>query len=462
MKDLTSVFAPAADLARAPPSAAAARKAHKAPVAAAEAGLAPAAAAPRVDTRPVRDIIHERVLAAAADADGEDPFYVGDLGELVRQHGQWRRLLPRVEPFYGACPTLAALGTGFDCASKAEIEMALDSGVDASRIIYANPCKQASHIRHAAMRGVRVMTFDNADELYKVKDVMPDAKMVLRILTDDSRSICRFGVKFGASLASVPALLRTAKEIGIDVVGISFHVGSGCFDAAAFGDAVMRARQAFDIGLALGFDFKLLDIGGGFPGRSAEGLQFETIANVLRPAIDEHFPDDVRVIAEPGRYFASSVFTLAVNIVARRVVANVEPAPASPSSPTTSHAALDANGNTTAPLADAPSFMYYINDGMYGSFNCLTFDHAVVKAMPLLRDGHFCDESDPAAEHLYACSIWGPTCDSIDCIGRDLMLPQMKIGDWLYFANMGAYTMAAASPFNGFKKSAIQYTNTAL
>jgi ornithine decarboxylase len=94
---------------------------------------------------------------------------------------------------------------------------------------------------------------------------------------------------------------------------------------------------------------------------------------------------------------------------------------------------------------------------MYGSFNCITFDHALCEAKPLLRDRVF-GQDIQADLSLYHCSIWGPTCDSIDCITRAAFLPEMNIGDWLYFENMGAYTMAAASTFNGFKKSDITYT----
>ncbi|KAI9000228.1 pyridoxal-dependent decarboxylase [Gaertneriomyces semiglobifer] len=388
--------------------------------------------------------------------DAEDSFFVGDLGEVVRQYDQWRALLPRVEPFYAVkcnpdpmvLKTLASLGTGFDCASKGEIQMALDLGMDPSKIIYANPCKQASHIRFATNVGVRMMTFDNADELRKVKAIQPDAQMVLRILTDDSRSICRFGIKFGASMATVPHLLQTARELDMNVIGISFHVGSGCFDANAFGEAVLLARKAFDEGKAWGYDFHLLDIGGGFPGANASGITFQQIAAVLRPTIDENFGPEVRVIAEPGRYFVSSAFSLATNVVARRVV------PRDRQTPSTENMA---DGVTTQD--DHPAFMYYINDGVYGSFNCLMFDHAVVTPRVLTRNGMFMHRQVPQ-EAEFACSMWGPTCDSIDCIGRNFSLPEMQVGDWVHFDNMGAYTMCAASNFNGFKKSTIIYTNT--
>jgi ornithine decarboxylase len=390
-----------------------------------------------------------------SDYDSEDSFYVADLSQVSMQYKQWVDLLPRVKPFYGTFVLIVAVkcnpddmviktlydhGSGFDCASKAEIQAALSTGISPENIIFANPCKQISHIRFAASKGVHNMTFDNLDELHKVKVHMPEAKMVLRILTDDSKSKCRFGIKFGASMSIVPQLLSAAKDLGIEVIGISFHVGSGCFDASSFKDAVYLARTAFDIGEALGFSFTLLDIGGGFPGRSPTGLQFPDIAKLIGPAIDELFPPHVRVISEPGRYFVMNAYTLAVNIIARRVVTQES-----------------TKGMMTKEDAH-PGFMYYINDGMYGSFNCITFDHAEVTPKPLVRSGVFC--SGEIENTHYPCSIWGPTCDSIDCIGRTMSLPEMFVGDFLMFENMGAYTMAAASLFNGFKKSSIVYTRT--
>lgn len=220
---------------------------------------------PVVKSQQVDTILQERI--ANCDVDTEDAFFVADLASVAHQYRQWTDLLPRVRPFYAVkcnpdplvSTTLHKLGAGFDCASKAELQLALDLGADPASIIFANPCKQVSHIRFAAQKGIQKMTFDNADELVKVKLHMPDAKMVLRILTDDSKSVCRFGIKFGAAIGLVADLLKLATELEIEVVGISFHVGSGCFDASSFKDAVVLARQAFDIGESLGFNFSLLD-----------------------------------------------------------------------------------------------------------------------------------------------------------------------------------------------------------
>ena len=82
-----------------------------------------------------------------------------------------------------------------------------------------------------------MMTFDNADELYKIARAHPRAKCIIRILTDDSKSLCPFGIKFSTSLAAVPGLLAEVRELSIDVIGVSFHVGSGCYDPSVYMDA---------------------------------------------------------------------------------------------------------------------------------------------------------------------------------------------------------------------------------
>ncbi|KAI8388374.1 pyridoxal-dependent decarboxylase [Radiomyces spectabilis] len=398
-----------------------------------------------VYNRPVRDIIKQKLDAITAskwETDQENAFFVGDLGEVYRQHLRWQALLPRIQPFFAVksnpdpmvVKLLASLGLGFDCASKSEIQQVLDVCGDPTRIIYANPCKQASFIRYAAQQNVAKMTFDNAEELHKIKMLYPNAELVLRILTDDSKSLCQLGLKFGAPLDTVEHLLQTAKDLELNVIGVSFHVGSGCLDEHAFSDAVLRARRVFDQGQAMGFNFTLLDVGGGFPGADIQdGITFEKVAAVLGPAVDQLFPPEVRVIAEPGRYFVSSAFTICTHVIGRRTV----------------QTEVDENA----------SYMYYVNDGMYGSFNCILFDHQVVQPK-VLRKGDTYMYGEKVESPEFTCSVWGPTCDSIDCLTNASRLPLLEEGDWMYWENMGAYTICAASQFNGFKKSDVVYTNT--
>jgi len=388
-------------------------------------------------------VINASRLADADEPNAEKAFFVADLSQVYRQHKRWKACLPEIQPFYAVkcnpdpyvIRLLAALGTGFDCASNGEISQVLNvGGIDPSRIIFANPCKATSFVRSAAMAGVNMMTFDNTDELYKIARANPGAKLIVRILTDDSKSLCAFGVKFGAPLATVPGLLSKARELHLDVVGVSFHVGSGCYDTSVYTDAIMRSRAVFDMGKDVGYTFSLLDVGGGF-----EDALFEQAAAHLSSAINQYFPNrlGINIIAEPGRYFVSKAFKLAANIIARR--------------------APGAGDLTKASQAsDQPGIMYYINDGVYGAFNCILYDHQVIHPFVLSMDGSFHVSS---SEPTQLSSVWGPTCDSIDCVSPKTVLPSaLRVGDWLGFDNMGAYTMCAASQFNGFELSNVIYT----
>ncbi|KZS88107.1 ornithine decarboxylase [Sistotremastrum niveocremeum HHB9708] len=411
---------------------------------------------------PVDKLIREGIRNSAtaslsSEVDAEQAFFVADLSVVYQQFKRWTRCLPGIEPFYAVkcnpdpyvLRLLAALGTGFDCASRGEISQVLSMGsIDPSRIIFANPCKALSFIRHAKKSSVDMMTFDNADELYKIQRVHPTAKLVIRILTDDSQSIVRLGLKFGAPLANVPELLAKAKQLGLDVIGVSFHVGSGCKDPLAFEDAVFRARTAFDMGVEAGYRFTLLDVGGGF-----EDDGFEVTASVLSGALVKCFgglmKNGVRVIAEPGRFFVSKAFTLAANVIARRAGGggSGQEAPRAPEGETSKNDEIE--GDQT---------MYYINEGVYGAFNCILFDHQKVEPFPLTIGRELVGD-DLRKDPVVRCSVWGPTCDSIDCVRGDAMLPEkLEVGDWLGFRQMGAYTICAASQFNGFERSGVVYT----
>ncbi|KAG7090184.1 hypothetical protein E1B28_011790 [Marasmius oreades] len=398
-----------------------------------------------------KGIMNASHLASEGEVDAEKAFFVADLSKVYAQYRRWVSCLPEFKPYYAVkcnpdpfvLRLLAALGTGFDCASNNEISQVLQIGgsISPDRIIFANPCKALSFIRNSCKMGVDMMTFDNCDELYKVKRVHPNAKLVVRILTDDTKSLCQLGLKYGAPLSTVPGLLAKAKELDLNVIGVSFHVGSGCYDPSVYMDAIRRARSVFDMGLNAGYSFDLLDIGGGFE----DGL-FEQGAAVVKEAIDQYFPDrrGIRMIAEPGRFFVAKAFSLAANIIARRA-----PFPHPTCNWNEAAQQIDAE-------ADQPSVMYYINDGVYGAFNCIMFDHQTVQPYVLSLDGSF---HVPSTEIQTNCSVWGPTCDSIDCVCPSTRLPSsLRVGDWLGFDNMGAYTVCAASQFNGFEVSKVIYT----
>jgi len=385
---------------------------------------------------------YARTLALENSRDNrDDPFYVCDVGRLVHKNTEWKHAMPRVHAYYAVkCNNnplilniLAQLGCNFDCASKAEIDQVLGCGVEANRIIFANPCKTASHIRHAAARGVRMMTFDNEQELYKVQRLHPEAELVLRIAVSDPTAICQLNMKFGCDPVSVaPSLLKLAAVLNVKVIGISFHVGSGARDPTAFAVGIGHARRLFNLGKELGHKMDILDVGGGYPGYENDDIKFSDIADTINGALDVHFPPsyDAHIIGEPGRFFAASGFLLCTNVIAKTRI--------SADKITGQGADKDQN-----------AYMYYVNDGVYGSFNCILFDHCTPAGHPLFPSNKNNGET--------WCSVWGPTCDSMDCIYKSYRMPELSVGDWMSFENMGAYTVAAASDFNGFQKTPINY-----
>lgn len=360
----------------------------------------------------------------------EEPFFVFDIGDLITKFRIWKKLFPRVEPFYAVkCNSspmvleiLSVLGTGFDCASKGEIKKVMSLGVDPRRIIFANPAKPASHIRYAASVQVAKMTFDNESELYKIKNFYPNSKLVIRIRSDDDSALCQLGIKFGCDpILEAPVLLKLAQQLELDVIGVSFHVGSGCRNPEAFRKALLACKSVFNLAESYGFRFNFLDIGGGFPGGKTSLIS--EIADVVNKTLDEEFADEsLKIIAEPGRYFVMSAYTLACQIYSIRHLSN------------------DLEKSQTGSKQHT---MYYINDGVYGSFNCILYDNQ--KIVPIIFDKKFQYDSD-----LIDSSIWGPTCDGLDQVVDHVLMPSMSVGDWLIFENMGAYTLTAASEFNGF------------
>jgi len=356
-----------------------------------------------------------------------DPFYIVDMQEICHLYKEWCDTLPCVEPCYAVkcnpndvlLKLLVRLGTGFDCASSDEIDRALKFGVSPDRIVFANPCKMSSQIQHARKHGVKRMTFDNIDELVKVARHYPDAEMILRIVTDDSHSLCRFSGKFGAHMRTVPGILAEAQKLGVKVTGVSFHVGSGCSDAEAHAQAARDALKVFEMGKQYGFNMNILDIGGGFQGGVKVKPTLKEVADKLLPVLAQ-FPKGTKFIAEPGRFFVAKSHTLVCHVHSRRVI-------------------NDEAGKPTQVL-------YYINDGCYHSYNCIFFDHQHPVPTSMVIPG----TPDAERRPIVTSTVFGPTCDALDCIIQDHPMPLMEVGEWVFTRDMGAYTNAALTHFNGF------------
>lgn len=396
----------------------------------------------------------------------KEAFFVVDLDCVRRKYALWQECFPNVVPHYAvkANPNPAILSLmanelkiNFDCASKSEIEAVLAEGCDPSRIIFANPCKSMGDIDYARRVGVLRTTFDSESELYKIKAVHPRAELVLRIWVDDSEAQCQLSNKYGAHLVEAVDLFKLAKELDLNIMGVSFHVGSGG-SAKSYSNALTTARHAFKAGLDLGHHMTLLDIGGGFPGTDSSPMDhtlvpagpcglvkdeavdavmaatsnapattsqttsLAEISKLMKPYFDRDW-EGVQLIAEPGRFFCSESQTLATQVIGKRV--------RSPAS----------SGRSSSMEFRRE---YYINDGLYQSFNSMLYDHSV-----LLADSHV-KEGEMKYVQKFPSVLFGQTCDGLDTICKHIMLPDLRVGDWLAVPGMGAYTNGASSQFNGF------------
>ena len=367
------------------------------------------------------------------DNQSERAFYIIDLGALTNSYSNWIRLLPNVKPYYAVkcnpnpviLESLASLGCNFDCASENEMKMVIEITKDPSRIIFANPCKMSSQIRYARANDVDLMTFDCEEELYKIKLYHPYAKLVLRLAVDDSKSRCKFNKKFGCKLSQVEELLNIVKTLKLDITGFSFHVGSGCSSSDTFYNAISDCKKACDIAKKMGININVIDIGGGFPGIDRE-IKFEDISKRINDGINDFFLTEldsgsIQFIAEPGRYFAESSHTLVLNVIGKKNIIDED--------------------------TSEKIIVYYLNDGIYGSFGCIYFDHNNPVVLP------FNERNDK----VYKSRLFGPTCDSIDLISNEIFLPELAIGEWVYVENFGAYTVVSSSNFNGFKTNIFKY-----
>lgn len=365
---------------------------------------------------------------------GEQSFFLVDLGDIIRQYYRWKKNLPRVIPYYAIkcnpCPIiielLDKLGCCFDCASQQEILKTINLNVDPKKIIFANPCKPVDYIKFSRSNDVDLLVVDSCYELFKIKLYHPEAEILVRIQVDDSKSICKFNCKFGIELENVKEILEMGKTLDLNIIGVSFHVGSGCEDAQVYWTALTDCKKVFDIAQSLDIRMKLIDIGGGFPGISNSKVSFESMAEVINKGIDEIFNEGegIKFIAEPGRYFVTSSHTLVCSIINKKEKINKE--------------------------TGEKLITYYLSDGVYKSFSNTIYDYAKPIFIPF----------NERNEKTYQSILYGESCDSLDIISKECQLPYLAIGESIVVENMGSYTLASATEFNGFTKPEVYYILT--
>ncbi len=303
-------------------------------------------------------------------------------------------------------------GVSFEIASEGELLILKKLNIRAEKIIFGNPIKIESHILHAAQYGIHTFVADHVKELIKIKNIVPNANIILRIAVSNKNSSWSLSGKFGAEIEEISILIDKILTLQLNLIGISFHVGWNNQDPIAWGNAIRKAEQAIKKCTYANITLNSLNIGGGFPAHQIEQYDaLKKIADFIKPSLN-HIKNkfQLKIIAEPGSFLtanAGAVMTQIVEIIQRK--------------------------NTNYIFIDTG-----IAQGFYWSLAGIKYQ--IIYPYPLKKH----------KQHLEKFTVTGPTCDSQDVFGKQIELPpNIKKNDILLIYPAGAY-ITSAKQYNGF------------
>jgi ornithine decarboxylase len=362
------------------------------------------------------------------------PIFVID-HEIIRQnYKEFKERLPNIQVYFAVkansnpeiVRTLYEMGCSFDVASMPEFMIVYENIKDLpdkerqdwiwDKIIYANTIKPIETLK-ALDKYNPLVTFDNSEELKKIRQHAPHAGLVLRIRVPNTGSVVELSSKFGADPGEAVDLIAQAFDMGLVVEGLSFHVGSQCTNFDNYVQALHLAENIIsETETRTGQKIRILDIGGGFPVKyHPEVKSFKILAKQLNTEIKRLFPADMQILAEPGRFLVANACTLVAKVIGK------------------------------AFRDGKPS--YYINDGVYHTYSGQVFDHTTYPVLAF-KEGE-----------TQISAVFGPTCDAFDTITLSAELPDLDIGDLVYSENIGAYSHASSTYFNGFPPAKVVHIN---
>ena len=372
----------------------------------------------------------KETLAKLAQRHGT-PLFIIDHDVIRENYRAFKKHLPRVQAYYAIkansnheiIKTLFNEGASFDVASYNEFMQIYEYIKNFEerdkdfyiwdRIIFSNTIKDRDTLRKIR-RYKPLVTYDNKDELHKIKENCDTAGLVLRLKVPDTGSQVEMSSKFGAEPGDAHDLVKQAFDLGMVVEGLSFHVGSQCTNFDNYAAALQITSEIFDDCRKKGYNLRIVDIGGGFPvPYDRQVPKFQKLAEVIDSECSRLFPQDIEIIAEPGRFIVATSAVLVSEIIgkARR---------------------------------DGKVF-YYINDGVYHTFSGVVYDHWIPNFQSVKPPRGL----GPGRKEI--CAVVGPTCDSFDKISLSEQLPgDLQIGDYLFTENIGAYSIVSSTKFNGF------------
>ena len=373
-----------------------------------------------------------RQLQAIAREHGT-PVVVIDHDVIRRSYAAFKKHLPRVQAYYAvkANPapeivrTLYRAGASFDVASLPEFMLVHENfrGLPArqrqdfiwDKIVYANPIKPKETLLELDQYKPLV-TFDNRAELLKIQRCAPHAGLALRLRVPNTGSMVELSSKFGCDPGEAVDLIEEAFRIGLVVEALSFHVGSQCTNFENFVQAMNMSAAVMREAASRGREIKILDIGGGFPVPYDRHVKpFSVLARKINTEIARLFPPDLEILAEPGRFLVATAATSVARVIGKAV----------------------RDGRTC----------YYINDSVYHTYSGIIFDHCRYPVKSFKKG------------KTEVCAVFGQTCDGLDVISQSEELPDLEIEDLVYSTNIGAYSNASATFFNGFPPAPVVHVN---
>ena len=374
----------------------------------------------------------EKTLRRLAKTHGT-PLVVVDHRALRENYGQFRKYLPRVQAYYAvkanSAPeivrTFFEAGASFDVASVAEFLTVHKNVEDLpedqrqafiwDRVVYANPIKATETLERLDPYKPLV-TYDNYEEVLKIAGHAPHAGLLLRLRVPNTGSMVELSSKFGALPGEAVDLIAFAHNNRLEVEGLSFHVGSQCTNVQNYVQALHLASGVFAEARTRGFELKLIDIGGGFPAHYDDTVPaLKSLAQTINPELDRLFPKPIEILAEPGRFLVASAATAVMEIIGKAV----------------------RDGK----------LCYYVDDGVYHTFSGVIFDHCQYPLKSFKKGP------------TQICAVFGPTCDALDTISLAEQLPDLELGDLIYAPNIGAYSAASSTYFNGFSPATVVHVN---
>ncbi len=373
-----------------------------------------------------------RQLQAIAREHGT-PVVVIDHDGIRRNYAKYRKHLPKVQAYYAVkanpapeiISTLFREGASFDVASLQEFMLVYENIKHLpakeqqdfiwDKIIFANPTKPKETLK-ALDQYKPLVTYDNLNELHKIKQYAPHAGVVLRLRVPNTGSMVELSSKFGCDPGEAVDLVLEAFRVGLEVEGLSFHVGSQCTNFENFVQALNMAAAVMKEAQSRGHEIKILDIGGGFPVPYDRHVKpFSLLAKKINAEIDRLFPGDTQILAEPGRFFVATAATLVARIIGKAI----------------------RDGKTS----------YFIDDSVYHTFSGIIFDHCQYHIKAFKKG-----KSE-------ICAVFGQTCDGLDTISQSEELPDLEIDDLVCSENIGAYSNASSTWFNGFPPAKVVHVN---